>query len=132
MDSEVFVKSDVSPSSGATITPSPHHDAHIDTAPSTVAGFLERVLVHSRTNDDKRSRCLVIWSLGHHNADTLMQDGNVRDNDSWKYNSAHSSDAKEGALKGAMSKMKNAKPKVQGCLSCEQEDNVDLGWKNTV
>ena len=64
------------------------HEAHTgDKAPSNVAGFLERILVRNKINDDKQPRFLVGWPLGHKNADviTLMDDGSVRYNGSWKY-----------------------------------------------
>ena len=55
-----------------------------DNAPSKVVGFLERVLVRSRINDDKQPSSLVGWSLGHKDADIkiIMEDGNVRYNGS--------------------------------------------------
>ena len=51
-----------------------------DKAPSNVVGFLERVLVRSKINDDKQPRFLVGWALGHKDADivALMEDGSVR------------------------------------------------------
>ena len=81
-----FVKSDVDLSDGGTrkITP---HEAHTgDKAPSKVVGFLERVLVRSKINDDKQPRFLAGWALGHNDADiiTLMDNGCVRYNGSWK------------------------------------------------
>ena len=86
-----------------------------DKAPSNVVGFLERVLVRSKINDDKQPRFLVGWALGHKNADiiTPMEDGSVRYNSSWKY------------MQTSM------KPKVQGCLACEHGMNVNVGRKHT-
>ena len=57
-----------------------------------------------------------------------MEDGNVRYYVSWKY-------SPEGAnvheLQSALTKMKNTKLKVQGCLACEHGINVNLGRKHT-
>ena len=60
-------------SDGGTIKITPHETRTGDKAPSNVVGFLERVLVRSKTNDDG-------WALGHKDADiiTLMEDGSVR------------------------------------------------------
>ena len=82
-----FVKSDVSLSDGGTIKITPR-EAHTGDkkAPSDVVGFLERVFVRSKINDDKQPRFLVGWALGHKDADiiTLMADGGARHNSSWK------------------------------------------------
>ena len=60
-----LAKSDVDLSGGGTTKTTPH-DAHTrDKAPSNVAGFLERILVRNKNNDDKKLRFLVSWSLGH-------------------------------------------------------------------
>ena len=55
-------------------------------APSSAVGFFQRFLVHCKINDDKQPRFLVGWALGHKDADiiTLMEDGSVRYNGSWK------------------------------------------------
>ena len=65
--------------------------------------------VRSKLNDDKQPRFLVGWALGHKDADmiTLMEDGR---------NDANLHDHE---LQSALTKMKNTKPKVQGCLACE-------------
>ena len=49
-----------------------------DKAPSDVTGFLERVLMHNRTHDDKQPRFLVGWSLRnryarHHHLDVRFE-----------------------------------------------------------
>ena len=81
-----LVKSDVDLSGGGTKKITPHEPHTGDNAPSKVVGFLERVLVRSRINDDKQPSFLVGWSLGHKDADIIiiMEDGNVRYNGSWK------------------------------------------------
>ena len=98
------------------------HEAHTgDKAPSNVVGFLERVLVRRKINDDEQPRFLVGWALGHKDADiiTLMEDGSVGYKGSWKFS------PKGRAL------MENTKPKVQGCLACKHSLNVNLGRKHT-
>ena len=104
-----------------------------DKAPSNVVGFLERVLVHSKINDDKQPRFLVGWALGHKDADiiTLMEDGSVLYNGSWKNSPEGRSDANVHELQSALTNMKNTKPKVQGCLACEYGINVSLGRRHT-
>ena len=107
------------------ITP---HEAHTrEKAPRNVAGFLERVLVRSKINDDQQPRFLVGWALGHKDADiiTLMEDGSVRYN-----GSKGRTDANVHELKSALAKMKNTKPKVQGCLACEH-GNQRQSWTET-
>ena len=115
-----FVESDVDLSGGGTIKVTPHEAHTGEEAPSNVAGFLERVLVRNKINDDKQPRFLVGCSLGHKDADviTLMEDGNVRYNGSWKYSPEGRSIANDHELQSALAKMKNTKPKVQGCLAC--------------
>ena len=105
------MKSDVSLRGGGTIKITPHGAHTGDKTYCNVAGLLERVLVRNRTNDDKQPRFMIEWSLGHHDADiiTLMQDGSGRYNGSWKYSPAHNSTEKDIELKGAMSKLWNAK-----------------------
>ena len=95
--------------------------------------FLERFLVRSRIDDDKQPRFLVCWALGHKGADivTLMEDGSVRYNGSWKYSPEGDMDANVHELQSALMKMKNTKPKVQGCLARQHGINVNLGWKQT-
>ena len=80
-------KSDVVLSDGGTIKLTPHEALTRDQAPSNVVGFLERVLVRSKINDDKQPRFLVRWTLGHKDVDiiTFMEDGSVRYNGLWKY-----------------------------------------------
>ena len=100
-----LVKSDVDLSDGGTkITP---HEAHTgDKSPSNVVGFLERVLVRSKINDDKQPKFLVGWALGHKDADiiTLMEDGSVRYNGSWKYSPEGHSDANVHELQSAITR----------------------------
>ena len=60
-----------------------------------------------------------------------MEDGNVRCNGSWKYSLEGRSVENDPELQGALAKMKNTKPKVQGCLACERGINVSLGRKHT-
>ena len=129
-----LVKSDVDLSGGGTIKITPREVHTRDKAPSNVVGFLERVLVRNKINDDKQSRFLVGWSLGHKDADisTHMEDGNVRYNGSWKYSPERRSTEKDHELQSALAKMKTTKPKVQGCVVCEQGINVSLGRKHTL
>ena len=79
--SRIFLaKSDLDLCDGRTIKIT-SHEAHTgDKASNNVAGFLERVLVKSRNNQDKQPGFLVGWALGHNVADivTLMEDGRVR------------------------------------------------------
>ena len=109
-----LVKSDVDLGDGGTkqITP---HEAHIgDKAPSNVVGLLERVvLVRSRINDDKQPRFLVGWPLGHKDADiiTLMEDGSVCYDGSWKYSPEGRSDANVHEHQSALAKMKKHETK---------------------
>ena len=94
---------------------------------------MERVFVHSKINDDKQPRFLIGWALGHKDADiiTLMEDGSVRYNCSWKYSPEGRSVANDHELPSALAKMKNTKPKVQGCLACAHGINVNLGRKHS-
>ena len=87
------------------------HEAHTgDKAPSNVVGFLERVLVRSKINDDDRPRFLVGCALGHEDGNIvpLMEDGSVRYNVSSKYSPQGRSVANDHHERG---KMKNTKPK---------------------
>ena len=120
-------------SGGGNIKITPHEAHTSDKAPGNVVGFLERVLVRSKINDDRKRRFLVGWALGHKDADiiNLMEDGSVRYNGSWKYSPEGRSDANVHELQSALTKMKNTKPKVQGCLACEHGINVNLGRKHT-
>ena len=120
-------------SGGGTITITPHETHTGDKAPSNVVGFLERVLVRNRGNDDKQPRFLVGWSLGHRDADilTLMEDGSVRYNGSWKYSPDGRNVANDHALENALAKMKNTTRKVQGCQACGHGINVSLSRKHT-
>ena len=77
-----LVKSDADLSGGGTIKITPHEAHTRDKAPSTVAGFLERILVGNKINDDKQPRFLVGWSQ---DVSTLMEDVNARSNGSWKF-----------------------------------------------
>ena len=103
-------------------------------APSNIAGFPERVLVRNKINDDKQPRFLIGWSLGHRDADiiTLMEDGSVRFNGSWKYSPERRNAEHVHELQSALAKMKNTKPKVQGCLECAHGINVSLGRKHAL
>ena len=105
-----LVKSNVDLGDGGTkqITP---HEAHTgDKAPSNVVGFLERVLVRSRINDDKQPRFLVGRGLGHKDADivTLMEDGSVRYDGSWNSPEGRS-DANVHEHQSALAKMKKTR-----------------------
>ena len=96
--------------------------------------FLERFLVRRKINDDTQPRFLVGWALGHNDADiiTLMEDGSVRYNGSWKYGPEGRSHANDHELQSALAKMKTTKPKVQGCSACERGINVHLSRKHTL
>ena len=82
----ILVKRDVDLQDGGAVKNTPHfaHTGH--KTPSAVVGFLERVLVRSKVNDDKQSRFLTCWALGYKDADiiTLMKDESVRYNGSWE------------------------------------------------
>ena len=60
-------------------------------------------------NNDKQPRFLVVWALGHKDVDiiTLMEDGSVRYNGSWKYRPEGRSDANDHELQNALGKLKN-------------------------
>ena len=133
MDPELPCKRDVDLSDGGIIKNTPHEAHTSDKAPSNVVGFLERILVRSKINDDKQPRFLVGWALGHKDADiiTLMEDGNVRFYCSWKYSPEGRSVANDHELQSALAKMKKTKPKVQGCLACAHGINVNLGRKHS-
>ena len=129
-----LVKSDLDLSDSGTTKISPHEAHTGDIAPNNVVGFLERVLVRNKINDDKQSRFLVGWSPGHKDADiiTLMEDGSVRYNGSWKYSPEGRSAENDCELQSAPEKMRNTKPKVQSCSACEHGINVSLGRKHTL
>ena len=96
------------------ITP---HEAHTgDNAPNNVVGFLERVLVRRKNNDDTQPRFLIGWALGHRDADiiTLVEDGSVIYNRTWKYGPEGRSETHDRELQDAGKLMKNTKPKRQG------------------
>ena len=59
-------------------------------------------------NDDKQRRFLVGWALGHKDADTitLIEDGSVRYNDSWKYSPEGRSVANVHELQTALGERK--------------------------
>ena len=99
-----LVKSDVDLSGGGTIKITPHEAHTGDNAPSNVAGFVQRFLVRNKINDDKQPRFLEGWSLGHKDADviTLVEDGNVRHNGSWKYSPQGHSVANDHELQSAL------------------------------
>ena len=107
------MKSDVDLSGGGTIKITPHEAHTGDKAPSNVAGLVQRFLVRNKIIDDKQLRFLEGWSLGHKDADviTLVEDGNVRYNGSWKYSPQGHSVANDHELQSALGKMKNTKPK---------------------
>ena len=81
-----LAKSDLELCDGRTIKITPHEAHTGDKASNNVAGFLERMLVKSRQNQNKQPGFLVGWALGHNDADvvTLMEDGSVRYNGAWK------------------------------------------------
>ena len=60
-----------------------------------------------------------------------MEDGNVMYNGSWKYSPEGHRVANDREFQSALAKMKNTKPKVQGCLTCEHGINVSIGRKHT-
>ena len=60
-----LLKSEKDLSGGGTIKITPHEAHTGDKAPSNVVGFLERVLVRNRINDEKEPRFLTGWLLGH-------------------------------------------------------------------
>ena len=94
------------------------HTKHTgDKAPSIVAGFLERIFVRSKINNDTQPRFLVGWSLGHKDADviTLMEDVSVSYNGSWKCCPEGRSVANERELQSALAKMKD-----QGGVMCTE------------
>ena len=130
-----FVKSNVDLGDGVTKQISSHEAQTGDKAPSNVVGLLERVLVRSRINDDKQPRFLVGRPLGHKDADivTLMEDGSVRYDGSWKYSPEGRSDANVHEHQSALAKMKKTRnQRCQGCLACEHGITVNLGRKHTV
>ena len=55
----------------------------------------------------------------------------MRHNGSRKYSPEGRSDANVHELQSALAKMKNTKPQVQRCLTCEHGINVNLGRKHT-
>ena len=60
-----------------------------------------------------------------------MDDGSVRYNGSWKNSFEGRSNANVHELQSTLAKMKNTKPKVQGCLAREHGINFNLGRKHT-
>ena len=62
---------------------------------------------------------------------TLVEDGSVWYNGSWKYSPEGRSVANDHEFQNALAKMKNTKAKVQGCLACEHRIKVNLGGKHT-
>ena len=76
------------------------------------------------------------WSVGHLVTKTLTSSLSWKTevcviNGSWIYSPEECSDANVHELQSALAKMKNTKPKVQGCLACEHRMNVNLGRKHT-
>ena len=95
---------------------------------------MERVLVRSRINDDKQPRFLVGRGFGHKDADivTLMEDGSVRYDGSWKYSPEGRSDAKVHEHQSALAKMKKHETKGARLLGPVTHGiNVNLGRKHT-
>ena len=82
-----LVNSDVDLQDGRLVKITPHEAHTGDKAPNNVVVFFERVLVRSKTNDDKQPRFLIGWALGHKDADiiTVMEDGSATYIGSWKY-----------------------------------------------
>ena len=76
--------------------------------------FWSEFLFENKINDDKQPGILVGWSLGHKDRDiiTLMKDGSVRYNGSWKYSPEGRSAGKDHELQSALAKMKKHKCKV--------------------
>ena len=128
-----LVETDVDLTGGGNnkITPHEAHTRH--KAPSNVVGFLERVLLCSKLNDNQQPRFFVGWALGHKDADiiTLMEGGSVRYNDSLKYSPEGRSVANNHELLNALGKMKATKTTTQGCFTCEHGINVNVGRKHT-
>ena len=127
-----LVKSDVDLSGGGTIRITPHEAHTGDKAPSNVAGFLERILVRNKINDDRQPRFLVGWSLGHEDADviTLMEDGNVRYNGSWKFSPEGHSVANDHELQSALAKMEKHKTKGARLSGVRTRDQCQY-WSET-
>ena len=74
-----------------------------DMAPSSVAAFVERVLVRPRTNEDRQRKILVgCW--------TLMSNCRVRYNCFWKYNQEHNSEANAVEFREPSSKKDTRNP----------------------
>ena len=71
--------------------------------------FRNEFFFRCKINDDKQPRFLVGWALGHTDADiiTLMEDGIVRKNGSWKYSPERRSVANVHELQSALAKMKH-------------------------
>ena len=93
------------------------HEAHTgDNAPNIVVGFLERVLVRRKINDDTQPRFLIGWAPGHRDVDiiTLVEDGSVIYNRTWKYGPEGRSETHDRELQDARKLMKNTKQKKQG------------------
>ena len=134
MDKNFLVKSNVDLQDGETVKITPHAAHTGDKAPNNVVGFLERVLVRSKINDDKQPRPLIRWAHGHKDADiiTLMEDGSVRYNGSWKYSAEGRSETSEHELQDDLKLMTNTKPIVQGCLARKHGTDVYLGRRHTV
>ena len=54
------------------------------------------------------------------------------DNGAWKYSPQENSDINTREIQSVLAKMKNTKPKVQGCSACEHGISVNLCQKHTV
>ena len=127
-----LVKRDVDLQDEGTVRNTPHVAHTGDKAPNNV-GFLERVLVRCKINDDKQPRFLICWALGYKDADiiTLMGDGSVGYNGSWQCSPEGRSETSELESQDALMLRKNTKPRVQG-LACEHGINDNLRRRHIV
>ena len=90
------------------------HEAHTgDKAPSNVVGSLGNAFSFVAKSTMTNSPDL--WSVGHADIITLMEDGSVRHNGSWKYRPEGRNDANVHELHRALTNLKNTRAKVQGC-----------------
>ena len=107
-----LMESDANLRDRGTIKTTPHEAHTGDKTPNNAAGFFESVLVWSKINNDKQPRFLIGWALGHKDADiiTLMEDGSVRYNGSWKYSPERRSETNDRELQDALKLIKNTKP----------------------
>ena len=129
-----LVKSNVDLGDGGTKQVTPHVAHTGDKAPNNVVGFLERVLVRSRINDDKQPRFQVGRGFGHKDADivTLMEDGSVHYDSSCKYSPEGRSDAEVHEHQNALAKMKKHETKgAKAAWPVTHGINLNLGRKHT-